>query len=314
MTQSIRNRRGSALILAIMLLGICFSLGLAFVVSMEKEVDSANFALRESRAGAIAEGGVNAALGALAQSMRDKQAPANLNAPQVIQFPAYELQNSGGTIALQVNEDRVSQASVTVSDEGGRINLNCAPAPVLQAILGINAAAAQKIYSDIHRTTGAQWLSSVDDLVARGLLPESQMAAVNRDWVTAVSVPDPNQPAGSLNVNTAAPEVLAAILGVDMPTARKVAEKRPFASVEAFRDAAGKAPSTYNYKAAQNAAADSLPADLSVESRCFRIVSEGDYASSAKSGGTGRGKASVEAIVLFRPDGGYDIVEWNTAG
>ena len=55
-----------------------------------------------------------------------------------------------------------------------------------------------------------------------------------------------------------------------------------------------------------------MPPALRLDSRCFRLVSEGRYASMAGGRDYDRASARVEAVVVFSDDGEYDVVYWNT--
>ena len=127
--------------------------------------------------------------------------------------------------------------------------------------------------------------------------------------LTTWTVADHAAPAGYLNVNAAPVEVLAAILDMPLETAQQVAEKRPFATFTALVQAAGKDPATFNIKP-DAAEAAAWPAALTGESHCFRIVSDGTAASTAKDREYDRAGARVEAVVLFRGVD-YEVVFWN---
>lgn len=303
------RKRGTALVMAIGVLGIALALGMAYVKFMETELDSANFELRKSRARAIAEGGISTALVTLTQAVQAKQANALTGQPQTFSFPAYDLAFSGGEHVIQRNENRTATANVSITDESAKVNLNCASAAVLQAALKVNAATAQKIYASLHKPDNRQWLASIDDLAVRELMPAAQVATLDPTLVTVVSAADPAHPEGHLNINAAPVEVLAAVLGVSKEAAEPIAAKRPFASLDALLQAAGKAPADPNAQPADNSGG--AWSGLSFEPRCFRLVCEALYASNGRGKATyDRALARIEAVAIFRPDGGYDLVEW----
>ncbi len=314
MTNQHSGNRGSALILAIGALSVCMLLMLGYASFMQVELDSANFELRKARARAIAEGGINAAIASLKKAVNENKAAELLAQPQKYTFPAYDHAWDGTTPSLKENPQRLSEAVVIISSESGKINLNCAPAAVLQSVFKVNASTAQKIFASVHADNAPQWLTSVNDVVARGLLPAAQLDGLDLSIVTTVSVANPAQPQAYLDVNAANPATLALILGISAETAAQVAAQRPFTTLDAFRQAAGKAPAEFNYKPA-GPAPDAMPADFALETRCYRLVCEALYASTAD--GTrkyDRAPVRAEAVVRLLPGGAFEIAEWSLEG
>lgn len=303
------RKRGTALVMAIGVLGIALMLGMAYVKYMETELDAANFELRKSRARAVAEGGMSAALVALTQAAHAKQTNTLIGKPQTFSFSTYGLEFNGSEHVIERDENRTATANVAITDEGAKVNLNCASSAVLQAALKVNAATAQKIYASLHKPDNRQWLASIDDLAARDLLPAAQVATLDPSLVTVVSSADPAHPEGHLNINAAPVEALAAVLGVSKEAAEPIAAKRPFASLDAFLQAAGKAPADPNIQPADSSGG--AWSGLGFEPRCFRLVCEALYATNGKGDATyDRALTRIEAVALFRADGGYDLVEW----
>jgi type II secretory pathway component PulK len=197
------------------------------------------------------------------------------------------------------------------------INLNHAPPRVLQAILGVDGDTARKIRSALPAQEGAggaqRWLASPSDLVSRGLISPAAFAALPKRFVTVYSVADHAQPLGFLNLNAAAPEVLAAVLDIPVDAAKTAASKRPFRSLADVVAAAGKEPASFNYKPPPDAP-DTLPKQLSLESRCFRIVSEAALSELRPDGVEIRAThRRVEAVVAFDPDGSPHVTFWSEA-
>lgn len=311
------GRRGSALILAIGLLVIFSALGTAYLSRMVVENQYSALEVREARARNLAVAGVNAVVGALQQSQGDQELRGVLGS-HTWSFPTYEGIREADGLHLEVFPGRVAEAHVTVTDESGKVNLNHAPASVLQLVLGVDGATARGITGSLPRSgespeealaDGRQWLLGVEDLLVRGLVTEEQYAAIDPNLVTTFSVADHAAPGRFLNVNTAPVPVLAAILDLSREKAQQVTVKRPFVSLKEMADAAEKPAFTFNVKpdATQPAV---LPEPLSFSSRCFRIRSEGRYETGrASSPGT---HAYVEAVILIDEDGAYDVVYWNT--
>lgn len=313
-----RNRRGVALILAISLLALFTVLGTLYIRHMNIELDRAGLLLDQVRARNLAGAGVHAAIADLQRALPPRQLVQMLDKPRTYTFATYKGVHEAQGLTLASMENRKAVATVTISDESGKINLNHAPASVLQAILGVDGATARAITSSLPRTGGKpeggappQWLLSTDDLVTRGLLTPDQFARVNPAWVTTYTVTDHADPAGFLNVNAAPADVMAAILDLPLEAAQKVMQRRPFNSLQGLGVAAEKDPATFNFKPDPSDPA-ALPAALSFESRCFRIVSEAVFATVQEKQEHTRATAKVDAIVVFTPDGGYEIVRWNT--
>jgi len=305
-----RGERGVALLFAIGVLFLFSMLGAAYVTNMGLSVDGADLSVREARARLIAAGGVNAAIADLQRGLAEGQLGAAL-APATHAFPSYANIFTGEGVRLEALENRKAEAQVRITDESGKVNLNHAPASILQEVLGVDGAVARGIVASLPSASGTgQWLLGVDDLLSRKLLTPEQYAAVNRDLVTTWTVPDHSDVKGHLNVNAAGAEVLAAITGVPLEAAQQATVQRPFASLAALSAAVGKEPGTFNIPP-DPFAPEALPAALALESRCFRIVSDAVYSNISGGRERYRTRARVDAVVLFDADGGYRIVHWD---
>jgi DNA uptake protein ComE-like DNA-binding protein len=303
--------------LAIGLLVIFSALGTAYLTRMVVESEYSALEVREARARNLATAGASAAIGALQASLQDGTT-ADVTGTRTISFPTYETIREADGLQLQTLDGRKAEATVTVSDESGKVNLNHAPPSVLQRVLGVDGATARGITGSLPRPGESaeeaakedrRWLISVRDLLDRGLVTEEQYAAIDQDLVTTWTVADHDAAAGFLNINTAPVPVLAALLDLSQEAAQQVAEKRPFASLKEIATAAEKPAFTFNVKpeATQPAV---LPAPLSLSSRCFRIQSAGVYATGQQ--GTPETKRYVETVVLLKEDGAFSTVYWNT--
>lgn len=282
---------------ALGLLAVFLMLGMAYVTAMSIAAERSDFDVRETRVRTMARGGVETAIGALQSALSQKKTADLLSSPIKYELPVYGIDRSAAT-GLSPQTNRKAQVTVTLSDESGKINVNHASPRSLELILGIDAAAAGKILSAVGGgASGGGWASSVDDLVSRGLAP----AGANANFLTASSVADHRNARGFLNVNAAAPEVLGAVLDIDAATAQAVAARKPFAAIADLAAAAGKDPASLQ-----------AMAELSVESRCFRISSEAVLSNVAPRGGEYRiHRSRVEAVVVFGEDGTPRITHWN---
>jgi type II secretory pathway component PulK len=259
----------------------------------------------------VARGGIEAAIGKIQSALPSGNVADVLSAPLEYESPLYQFDREPPEKFSPATERRWV-TKVTVTDESGKVNLNCAPTRVLQAILGVDGDTARKIRSSLPlpeaaAAAGQSWLTSMDDLVTRGLMSPAAYEAVPKHLVTVYTVADPARPVEFLNVNAAPPRVLAAILDVTFEAAQQAAQKKPFNSLADLSAAAGKDPMTFNIKPASDAPG-ALPRELSLRSRCFRIESQAELMFRRADGSeesTLRSRA--EAVVVFGEGGAVQI-------
>ena len=313
--------QGSALIFAIGLLFVFSLFGAAYVRFGYLELDRSNADLGLLRAEQAAAGGVQAALGHLRAAEEAGQVKMFLGIENLYSFPVYKKtlgaeagENTGFPegAGMSAVDNRSAQAKVVVTDESAKVNLNHAPASVLQAILGVDGPTARAITAGLPRAEApgpGGWLLDLNDLVTRGLLTPEQLAHINPALVTTMSVADHAAPHSYLNVNGAPPQVLAAVLNIPQVEAEALAQRGPFDSLTALAEAAGKGADTFNLPAGPdgNTALAFGPAS-------FRITSSGTYAQLTAAGGEQSVVTSqVEAVVHRIEAGAYEIVYWRTA-
>lgn len=297
-----RNQSGMALIVAITMLAIFVVFGTAFVTQMGLEVTETTLEVRETRARILAESGITAAVTELQRAYR-QDAVNEAVGHKTYQFPTFALIQSESGRTFQEMEDAEATATVAVVDENAKVNLNHAPPSVISEVLGVDSVVARQIAQSLPAAgEGGQWLHHLDDLVLRGLLTPEIYAAIPRERVTTSTVIDHDNPTAYLNVNSATPEVLAAITGVPPEVATTLAAQE-FATVEELGAAVGD-PSLFRMRPGPDSV-DSYSSALTTESRCFRIVSEGYYVARGL-----KATALVEAVILFDDAGGYRILEW----
>jgi len=307
-----KDRRGGALVMAISMMALFGFLGTLYVRHMTLEFESAGIALREARAEQLARGGIEAALGDLTAGIRGGRLDEVMGTRRY-SFPAFKAERGPEGIVLSEETRGRSHVEVEVLDESGKINLNHAPVSVLQRILNIDGETARNIAMSLPRGNRAdgQWLWRKDDLLLRGLLTPEQYEAAAMDHVTTYTVSDHSRPLAYLNINAAAPPVLAAVLDIPLENAQGVYAKPDFTMLEQLVEAAGKDASTFNMKP-DPFRPDQFPPAFSTESRCFRLRSTASYTALL---GPGLREASpvtavVEAVVLFQ-DGGHEILAWS---
>ena len=320
-----RGERGAALLLALALLGLMTIMGTYYVRFMSLEVRTTQYDEAQTRARLAAESGIEAALAALTRAHDEGQTHFSTAQPHTYTLPVYRYVAGGSGRGFDVDENREAQAVVTVQDENSKINLNTAPAPVIAEVLGVEPETAEAIVASQPRQTGVhtaslrptnaegeelQWLYTLDDLKARGLVTPEQFAAIDRSLVTTFSALPFTDTAEQVNINTSPPAVLAAAIGVPLEQGEKIAERRPFQSLPAFLGASGKLRAE---DFALGATGDKRSA-FTTQSRVFRLVSEGHYIHHGL-GNTAlqEARAYVEAIVRFNDDGAAATLYWNTS-
>lgn len=306
-----KNERGVALLTALGLLFVFSLLGMAYVGYMTTLVERARYEARVTQSRVLSEAGVRLAIEKV-RALRQTHQASGLDMTFEADVPVYRMDRQAAE-GIAPRENRRASAKVTVIEESGKVNINHAPAPVLQAILGVDAATAARIVASLPSAGGpGPWFSSVADLVTREFVTPEAFASVDCGLVTAWSVADHSNPAGSLDLNAAEPKVLAAVLGIDLPAAQAVAALRPFATTQAFLAAVGKAPTLFNY-AAPAGAPDALPPMFALESKAFRIRDVASVADVGPAGDLSRVTPhTVEAVVVF-DGGGERITYWRQA-
>ena len=325
------DERGTALVLALSLLTIFGILVTYFVGYMNLELRETNLGVRQARADHLAVAGVQVALEGLRQEVLYPDRGNIRGEARSFEFTTYNgiAVDDGGTSAAVLGapetpdgrlQPRLAMAEVIIFDESSRVNVNHAPAGVLQRILKVDASTARAVASSVPAgatAPGGQWLLGLDELISPSRLTPAQFAALDPAQLTVFSVADHGQPVGHFNVNEAAPEVLAAMIDVTEEQATQIKGQGPFASLEAFGGAVT-AVTGLPFTGGEAAPA------LGLKSRCFRIISEGRYATvydeAAYAGADAsqkrqylRNSASrrVEAVVQFNDDGAYEVLHWN---
>ena len=299
-----RDERGAALILAIGLLAVLAVMGTYYVRFTMLEQEDADLALAETRARLAAEAGVQAAVGRLIEARKQGAVKMVLSKANTFDFPVYRLVRGAASLDMAPHQRYRTQAEVNISAEDGRINVNLAPAPVLQAALGVDEVTAATIASSVAQPHGR--LADCAELAARGWLSKAQWEQSAQESLTAIGAPEAGHGGGYFNLNTASRRAAAAALGVSEEAAAAILEKGPFQNLESLQAAVtavlqGAAP------------APALPAQAFLfESRCFRIVSEGRYARVDEQGREYHGTAAhVEAVVRFDASGNANFIYWN---
>jgi type II secretory pathway component PulK len=299
-----QKNSGIALLTALGMLVVFSLLGGAYLTYMLNEEQSVNYDLAGVRARAAAETGLQQAIADVGATLAaGKLVPTEAHEQPVA---LYKGMDDGG---VAVDDSRTAKVTVQVWDEASRINVNYAPTRVLAAILGVDPNTARLIRSQMPRLDGddaavlsvgnARWLASVDELQTRG--PTTVKAPAN---LLTVYTGETGTNAGWLNVNSALPEALAAVLDVPVDQAKQIKQAGPFTSIEQLAAAAGKDPSTFNVRPTSPG---TLPKELSFSSRCYRIASVATYTEN----GIAKTGSRIEAVVYYDPNGRPEIRSWN---
>ncbi len=318
------SARGAALIIALSLLAIFSMLGVAWINYMQIEWKEAADNEALVRAHVAAEGGVQAAIGAAEAALAGNKLDGLLSAPLSFEFPVY-VNAAGNEAKLQASENYTTHTKVTLTDESAKINVNHAPPNVLRGVLHVDGERARQIRANLPRLDGSpgdagrRWLTSVDELMTRGLLSPKEFNAVDRSLLTVYTVSNPAKPSAYLDINRAPKGVIEAVLDVTPEVADKVIAARPFATVEALSAAAGKTPDMFNMRS-DPSAPSALSKELSLSPRSLRIVSETEVMKPLRDALPGEkvsaqrvATARAEAVIVFEEGGGARVTYWSEA-
>ncbi len=307
-----RGNQGAALLTALGLLVVLSMLGAAYVTYALLDRDRAEVVLGQTQARMAALGGFEAAVGTIQKAVADAQGQTPVPASLALTLPVYGTDRTVPQ-GVSVSERYASNVTVRIVDESAKVNLNHAPTRVLEALLGVDGNTARAIRASLPALPGepanpaGRWLTSLDDLASRKLVSLDVLKKINRDFVTVYTVEDPANPVRFININSAAPDVLAAVLNIPLDAARAAAEKRPFTSLNDLVVATGVQPASFNV-APDPTTPDALPPALALKSTCFRIVVEAVVQDKTRPNAGPQDR--LEAVVLFRDNGTYDVRYW----
>jgi len=301
---------------AIALLAMFMTLGAIWFSQMTTDNDNTDLTIAKTRAQIYANAGVYIRLA-------DLHAAVERGAVESIQFdeillklPVYDHGVASGEPSWKLRYR--SLTTVTVTDENARININHAPPKVLRRLLNVDGNTARAIRASLpvpgaDGSAGKRWLTSVDELVTRGFMTPKKMNAINPNLVTVYTVSDASNPNQFINVNTASPPVLQAVLDLRPQQATRVIEARPFYTTAELVEATGKETALFNTRP-PDSTNDGLPPELTFKSSCFRIVavSELQHIIPGIKPVT-EGRARTEAVIQFDADSRPHIQYWSEA-
>ena len=298
----VQEEAGVALIVALSFLVLFSLLGTAYVQYMSVERNATDYEILQARARTLATGGAYAAVAEIRAAIRSDQAP---QAEYTFVLPVYRQKSYG-------IESTPHEVGVSVVDEAGRVNLNYAPRPTLEA-LGLSREAVRKLKSSLPRSgdetdVNRRWLASVGELVSRGIVTPAEFAQLDHDQFTVYSGSGQDD-SRYVNINSAPPAVLAAVFDVTLEKATELAAQRPFASWEDAARKAGRDPAALAFSGDDAAAEANSPATLALSSRVYRIRSEAEV--SLPSSNTRRVRGRVDAVVAIREQGDFVFRDWD---
>jgi len=305
------DRGGFALVAALGLLVMLMAWGFYYVDYMSIDFKESLQSEDDARIRVTTRAGVYAAIGEIQAALDNGTMGEYLAGEHTYNLPFYTGDGDPEHKTLKVDAKRGTHAVVTVLDECAKVNLNHVPPRVLQALLNVDPNTARAIRRGLPSASpgdgipGQQhWIAGLDDL--RKYMKKDALEAINADLLTVDSVLDQSEPRGFINLNSASPEVLSAVLGIGMEAAQKVVAARPLTSVADLVAAAGVEPAAFTIPPPADAPA-SLPQEFSFDSRCYRIVS-------TFGGAPTKTGSQIEAVVFFPERGRYVIGAWNEMG
>ncbi|MGC8846738.1 MAG: general secretion pathway protein GspK, partial [Candidatus Hydrogenedens sp.] len=248
------NRKGVALMIAISLLGVFALLGMYYIRDAETELRRTALLLDEMRVREYAKTGISSALVELEKAWRTDTLQELLDkCPLEFSYPYYKQEYKGnGTFALEPSDTISVNVKVWITDESGKINLNCSPASVLQKILNTNGEIARRIVTNLPNSgmasSSGRWFYIVEELYGtNGFIPEEFNGQVT-NFVSTWNAGNPAHPVPYLNVNKAPIEVLMALFNISSDDAQKIVNARPIKSMNDLITILGKPTTGYNIK------------------------------------------------------------------
>lgn len=248
------NTKGVALMIAISMLGIFALLGMYYIRDAETELRRTVLLLDEMRVREYAKTGISSALVELEKAWRKDTIQELLDkCPLEFTYPYYKQEYKGdGTFALVPSDTMSVKVKVWITDESGKINLNCSPASVLQKILNINGEMARRIVSNLPNSgmpsSSGRWFYLLEELYGPSGVIQGEFNEQGMNFVSTWNAGNPNNPIPYLNINKAPVEVLMALFNISSDEAQKIIDARPIKSMNDLITMLGKPTTGYNIK------------------------------------------------------------------
>ncbi|MCX8066141.1 MAG: general secretion pathway protein GspK [Candidatus Hydrogenedentes bacterium] len=291
---------GVALIIAISFLGIFSLLGMYYVRSSEIELKRVNLLLDELRIREFVHAGLNEVVAEIEKHWTNGTIEDLLNRGEYeIGMPYYTFINVGEGKQILSPSDVVRVAlKVRVFDESGKININLAPASVIQKLFGVNGEIARNFKAKLDMQSGGKWLYVLDEIFERGIPFDEELNVRINQNVSTWNAGDPSAPIPYLNINKATPEVLKALFNLSDSEVERVVSMKPFDSFENFVGIIKKDPISFNVKIGElNGEKWFFP--FTGKSSSFKIVLEGELRRGVSGVTYNRVKYSLEVGIVI---------------
>lgn len=135
------------------------------------------------------------------------------------QQSATNTQKEDGTSPEASSPTETGNRQPTVNDEAGKVNINTADGETLQSLEGIDQGIAERIVS--HRETQGLF-QNIDAIKEVKMLTQQEFVGI----VDKITLKDGETRQGLININTAPPEILALLPGMDPQKAQAIVERR----------------------------------------------------------------------------------------
>ncbi len=268
------SNKGVALIIAISLLGVFALLGMYYVRDSETELRRTTLLLDEIRVREYAKTGIDSALVELEKAWRTDTIQELLDkCPIEFTHPYYKQVYKGdGTFVLEPSDTVSVKTKVWITDESGKININCSSASILQKILNINGELARKIVSNLPNSgmpsSSNKWFYLAEELYD-GFVPGNFNDQILNS-VSTWNAGNPNNPVPYLNINKASNEVLMALFNINSDEAQKIINARPIKTMGDLVAILEKSPTGFNVRVDDTSSSWQFP--FTDRSNSFKIV------------------------------------------
>ncbi len=307
------DNKGVALIIAISLLGVFALLGMYYVRDGETEIKRTALLLDEMRVREYAKTGVSSALVELEKAWKSDTTQDLLEkCPLEFSYPYYkQVHKSDRSLSLEPSDTMDVRVKVWITDESGKINLNCTPASVLQKVLNINGETARRIVSNLPNpgfsSSSGKWFYLVEELYGPNGMIQEKIDKKILNFVSTWNAGNPNTPIPYLNVNKTSVEILMALFNISSEEAQKVIDSRPLKSMNDIVKLLEKSPMGFNVKVDDMSSNWQFP--FTDRSNSFKIIVEAELSRVVSGKKYNPVYASKEVGVVFVD--GSPVVVWN---
>lgn len=299
--------------IAISLLGVFALLGMYYVRDAETELRRTVLLLDEMRVREYAKTGISSALVELEKAWRTDTIQELLDkCPLEFRYPYYKQEYKGdGNFVLEPSDTINVSVKVWITDESGKINLNCSPASVLQKILNVSGETARRIVSNLPDSgipsSSGKWFYLLEELYGANGIIQGEFNGQLTDFVSTWNAGNPNNPIPYLNINKAPIEVLMALFNISSDEAQKIVNARPIKSISDLITILGKPTTGYNIKIDDMSPNWQFP--FTGKSNSFKIVVVAELNRVALNKKYNHVFASKEAGIVFIENS--PIIVWN---